>query len=187
MGLAFGNYSPCVLWEQDGAPNRLASVLGWQYIMEEIISEKGYFGPLYFHLITFPNKKLISLHYDLVMKKKFSKVSKTTFSPHNSLSNYLILTFKNAESRLPKLCDQFYWSCSGVMIPHVNFCQEVTEGICVCTVVYAQGCPVHPPLTNPFLSFFGLRSPDCLFLMAGSVRMSCPRDYKLWTLGSAGQ
>lgn len=55
----------------------LASVLGWQYIMGEIIAEKGYFGPLYFHLITFPNKNLMSLHYDLVMKKK----------PQNSINN----------------------------------------------------------------------------------------------------
>lgn len=61
--------------------------------------------------------------------------------------------------------------------------------------VFTQWCmprTAHPPLTNPFLGFFGLRSPDCLFLVAdlvllGGVRMSCPRDYKLWTLGSAGQ
>lgn len=69
-------------------------------------------------------------------------------STYNYLSNYLILIFKNVKVRLPKLCDQLYWSCSGMMIPHFIFCQEVTEGTCVCTVVYAQDCPMHTPLTN---------------------------------------
>lgn len=57
-------------------------------------------------------------------------------------------------------------------------------------------CPglpnAHSPHKSLFLSFLGLRSANCLFLMAdlmllGSVRMSYARDYKLWTLEIAGQ